>query len=158
MTMDRSFLPVLMRLALVVMALLCCAPAASAGGALEHVTILTASGPVVFDSEIMRTEAEREQGLMMRPYLPELRGMLFDFGSVRSVQMWMKDTLLPLDMIFIRADGSIARITANAEPLSTRILSSGEPVLAVLEINGGLAAKFGIKPNDRVTHAMFSPP
>jgi uncharacterized membrane protein (UPF0127 family) len=94
---------------------------------------------------------------MLRPYLPELRGMLFDFGEVRSVQMWMKDTLIPLDMIFIRSDGTIARVTANAEPYSTRVLPSGEPVRAVLEINAGLAAKYGIKPGALVTHPMFRP-
>ncbi len=147
-----------MRLAVVLVALLFAAPVAFAGGALERVTIETATGPIVFDCEVMRTESEREQGLMMRPYMPELRGMLFDFGEIRTVQMWMKDTILPLDMVFIRADGSIARITANAEPFSTRVLSSGEPVLAVLEINGGLAAKYGIKPNAHVTHALFANP
>jgi len=130
---------------------------AHADGALEPVTIETAAGPVLFSSEIMRTEAERERGLMMRPYLPEMRGMLFDFGEIRSVQMWMKDTLIPLDMIFIRADGTIARVTANAEPYSTRVLPSGEPVRAVLEINAGLAAKYGIKPGAHVTHRMFGP-
>ena len=126
-----------------------------ADGILEPVALETASGPVVFSSEIMRTEAERERGLMFRPYLPEMRGMLFDFGETRPIQMWMKDTLIPLDMIFIRADGIIARITADAEPYSTRILPSGEPIRAVLEINAGLSAKYGIKPGARVTHSLF---
>jgi uncharacterized membrane protein (UPF0127 family) len=81
--------------------------------------------------------------------------MLFDFGETRPIQMWMKDTLIPLDMIFIREDGTIARITADAEPYSTRILPSGEPIRAVLEINAGLSAKYGIKPGARVTHALF---
>ena len=130
---------------------------ARADGALEPVAVETATGPVIFNSEIMRTETERERGLMQRPYLPELRGMLFDFGEVRSVQMWMKDTLIPLDMIFVRADGTIARVTANAEPYSTRVLPSGEPVRAVLEINAGLATKYGIKPGAHVTHPMFRP-
>ena len=145
-------------------ALVLIALAVSAGGqgaradaALEPVEIETAAGPIVFNSEIMRTEAERERGLMLRPYLPELRGMLFDFGEVRSVQMWMKDTLIPLDMIFIRADGTIARVTTNAEPYSTRVLPSGEPVRAVLEINAGLAAKYGIKSGAHVTHPLFGP-
>jgi uncharacterized membrane protein (UPF0127 family) len=126
------------------------------GNTLEPVSIETPNGAIVFSSEIMRTEAEREKGLMLRPYLPELRGMLFDFGEVRTVQMWMKDTLIPLDMVFIRADGTIARVTANAEPYSTRVLSSGEPVSAVLEINGGLAAKYGIKAGAHVTHPLFA--
>jgi uncharacterized membrane protein (UPF0127 family) len=128
---------------------------ANADHRLEAVTIETASGPVIIDSEVMRSEVERERGLMMRPYLPDHRGMLFDFGEDRVVEMWMKDTLIPLDMIFFRKDGTIARITVNAEPFSTRILSSGEPVRAVLEINGGYAARFGIKTGDVAHHALF---
>ena len=127
-----------------------------ADGRTEPVTIETASSTVIFDSEIMRTEAEREQGLMFRPYLPEMRGMLFDFGQERPVQMWMKDTLIPLDMIFIRGDGTIARVIANAEPYSTRVLPSGEPVLAVLEINSGLAAKYKIEAGGHVAHPLFN--
>ena len=135
--------------------LACAGPSARAEGRIETVTIEEAMGSVRFDCEIMRTETEREQGLMFRPYLPELRGMLFDFGEERPVQMWMKDTLIPLDMIFIRADGTIARIIANAEPYSTRVLPSGEPVLAVLEINAGLAAKYKIEAGAHVTHPLF---
>jgi uncharacterized membrane protein (UPF0127 family) len=131
-------------------------PSAWAEGRIETVTIETATSAVHFDCEIMRTDVEREQGLMFRPYLPELRGMLFDFGEERPVQMWMKDTLIPLDMLFIRANGTIARIIANAEPYSTRVLPSGEPVLAVLEINAGLAAKYKIEAGARVTHPLFS--
>ena len=70
--------------------------------------------------------------------------------------MWMQNTYLPLDMLFIRADGSIARIAADTEPLSTRTIPSGEPVLAVLELNAGTAARLGIKPGDRVEHAACS--
>jgi len=135
--------------------LACASPSAWAEGRIEPVTIETATGFVRFDCEIMRTESEREQGLMFRPYLPELRGMLFDFGEERPVQMWMKDTLIPLDMIFIRANGTIARIIPNAEPYSTRVLPSGEPILAVLEINAGLAAKYKIETGGHVTHPLF---
>jgi uncharacterized protein len=128
---------------------------ARADGHLEPVIFENASGPVTIDSEIMRSEAERERGLMFRPYLPDHRGMLFDFGEDRVVEMWMKDTLIPLDMIFLKNDGTVARITANAEPYSTRVLSSGEPVRAVLEINGGYAARFGIKTGDVAHHSLF---
>ena len=83
------------------------------------------------------------------------QGMLFDFGRIEPVAMWMQNTYLPLDMLFIRADGTIARIAANTEPLSTRTIPSGEPVLAVLELNAGTAAKLGIKPGDRVEHPVF---
>jgi len=136
--------------------LACAIPSVWAEGRIETVTIETAMGSVRFDCEIMRTETEREQGLMFRPYLPDLRGMLFDFGEERPVQMWMKDTLIPLDMVFIRANGTIERVIPNAEPYSTRVLPSGEPVLAVLEINAGLAAKYKIEAGAHVTHPLFS--
>ena len=77
------------------------------------------------------------------------------FGRVEPVSMWMQNTYLSLDMLFIRPDGTIARIAANTEPLSTRTIPSGEPVLAVLELNAGTAAKLGIKPGDRVEHSIF---
>ena len=121
---------------------------------LEKITIDTASGGVTFDVEVMRTEEERQRGLMARAYLPETRGMLFDFGQPQDVRMWMKDTPLPLDIIFIRADGTIARIT-RGEPFSTRTLPSGESVLGVLEINGGLSARLGIKEGALVRHKLF---
>lgn len=124
---------------------------------LEKVTIVTASGQKSFDVEVMRTEAEREKGLMFRNYLPTERGMLFDFGVEKPVMMWMKDTPLPLDMIFIRKNGTIARIAADTEPFSLTVLSSGEPVIGVLEINAGLAEKLGIRAGDKVIHALFKP-
>ena len=122
---------------------------------LEKVTIMTASGQKSFDVEVMRTEAEREKGLMFRNYLPADRGMLFDFGAERPVMMWMKDTPLPLDMVFIRKNGSVARIAANTEPYSLTALSSGEPVIAVLEINAGITEKLGIRAGDKVIHPLF---
>ena len=122
---------------------------------LEKVTIMTASGQKSFDVEVMRTESEREKGLMFRNYLPADRGMLFDFGAEREVFMWMKDTPLPLDMVFIRKNGLIARIAANTEPYSLTALSSGEPVIAVLEINAGITEKLGIRAGDKVIHPLF---
>ncbi len=83
--------------------------------------------------------------------------MLFDFAKVEPVSMWMQNTYLSLDMLFIRADGTIARIAANTEPLSTRTIASGEPVLAVLELNAGTASRLGIKAGDRVEHPVFKP-
>ena len=132
--------------------------ASGAGAAaLEKLTIATASGQKSFDVEVMRTEAEREKGLMFRNYLPADRGMLFDFGAEREVFMWMKDTPLPLDMVFIRKNGSIARIAANTEPYSRTVLSSGEPVIGVLEINAGVSEKLGIRAGDKVIHPLFKP-
>ncbi len=130
-------------------------PAAQAQGALEKLTIVTAKGAKTFDVEVMRTDAERAQGLMNRRYMPAERGMLFDFKEVQPAMMWMKNTYIPLDMVFIRKDGTIARIAENTEPHSTRTISSGEPVLAVLELNAGISEKEGIKPGDKVQHSLF---
>ncbi|MBM3637412.1 MAG: DUF192 domain-containing protein [Alphaproteobacteria bacterium] len=121
---------------------------------LEKLIIETRSIPISFDVEIMSTDAERQRGLMGRVYLPQQRGMLFDFGVPEDVRMWMKDTPLPLDIIFIRADGTIARIT-KGEPFSTRVLPSGEPVLAVLELNGGTSTRLNIQPGNVVRHKLF---
>jgi hypothetical protein len=81
--------------------------------------------------------------------------MLFDFGHDQDVSMWMKNTYIPLDMLFIQSDGRISHIAENTEPLSERIISSGGPVRAVLEVIGGTARKLGIAPGDRVASAMF---
>ncbi len=124
--------------------------------ALEPLSIALQGGQrQSFRVEIARNDADRAQGLMFRRSMPADQGMLFDFGRVEPVAMWMQNTYLPLDMLFIRTDGTIARIAANTEPLSTRTIPSGEPVLAVLELNAGTAAKLGIKPGDRVEHPVF---
>lgn len=128
-------------------------PAAAQG--VERLTIATSGGERAFSVEVMRTDAERAKGLMYRRYMPEDRGMLFDFKQVAPVAMWMQNTYIPLDMLFIRADGTIARIEEHTEPLSTRTIPSGEPVLAVLELNAGTSAKLGIKAGDRVGHPLF---
>ena len=128
---------------------------ADAQGALEKLTIVTAKGAKTFEVEVMRTDEERAQGLMNRRYMPAERGMLFDFKEVQPAMMWMKNTYIPLDMVFIRKDGTIARIAENAEPHSTRTISSGEPVLGVLELNAGISEKEGIKPGDKVQHSLF---
>jgi uncharacterized membrane protein (UPF0127 family) len=123
---------------------------------LEKLAIVTAAGArQTFEVEVMRNDADRARGLMYRRHMPADRGMLFDFGRDDHVSMWMQNTYIPLDMLFIRRDGTIARIAANAEPLSTRTIPSGEPVLSVLEINGGEAARRGVAPGDRVEHPLF---
>jgi hypothetical protein len=141
-------------LAVLTLALVIRAPA-SADEALERLVIVTASGPKAFSVEVMRNDEDRAKGLMFRRYLPADRGMLFDFAGEQQVAMWMKNTLIPLDMVFIRRNGTIARIAENTEPESTRTISSGEPVLGVLELNGGTAAKLGIKAGDKVEHPLF---
>lgn len=124
--------------------------------AFEALSILTQGGQRhSFQVEVARNDADRAQGLMFRRSMAADRGMLFDFGRVEPVAMWMQNTYLSLDMLFIRPDGTIARIAANAEPLSTRTIPSGEPVLAVLELNAGTAARLGIKPGDRIEHPLF---
>jgi len=129
---------------------------AAVAQALEPLSIVTRGGQKqTFQVEVARDDAQRAQGLMFRRSMAPDRGMLFDFGRVEPVSMWMQNTYLSLDMLFIRPDGTIARIAANTEPLSTRTISSGEPVLAVLELNAGTAAKLGIKPGDRVEHPLF---
>src|SRR5215471_4650496 len=121
----------------------------------ETLEIVTRSGVHTFTVEIAVTDEEREKGLMFRRELPEGRGMLFDFKKDVNATMWMKNTYIPLDMIFIRADGRIQRIAENTEPESTRIIPAGAPVRAVLEVIAGTAKKLGIRAGDRVAAAMF---
>jgi uncharacterized membrane protein (UPF0127 family) len=128
---------------------------AALAASLQTVEIATRSGVHAFAVELATTDAERAKGLMYRKELPEGRGMLFDFGRDQEVSMWMKNTYVSLDMIFIRADGRVLRIAENTEPLSTRIVSSGGPVRAVLEVVAGTARKIGIAPGDRVAHPLF---
>ena len=131
-------------------------PGSSHAQTSEPLTIVTRSGQRhAFQVEVARNDADRAQGLMFRRSMPADRGMLFDFGRVEPVAMWMQNTYLPLDMLFVRADGTIARVAANAEPLSTRAIPSGEPVLAVLELNAGTAARLGIQAGDRLDHPLF---
>ncbi len=131
------------------------APAQAATPKAEALTIVTKAGPKRFDVEVMRDDAGRSRGLMFRRHMAADHGMLFDFERDEPVTMWMKNTYLPLDMVFIRPDGTISRIAADTEPLSTAIIPSGSPVVAVLELNAGTAAKLGIQPGDRVEHALF---
>jgi uncharacterized membrane protein (UPF0127 family) len=118
--------------------------------------IVTRNGVHVFTVEIAANDADRQKGLMFRKELPEGRGMLFDFQRDQDVSMWMRNTLIPLDMLFINADGRIRRIAENTEPLSERTIPSGGPVRGVLEVIGGTARKLGIAPGDRVAHPIFS--
>src|SRR6478735_2107671 len=119
------------------------------------VEIASKSGVHVFAVEIADTEPARERGLMFRKELPSGQGMLFDFHRDQEVSFWMKNTLIPLDMIFIRGDGQILRIEENTVPLSTRMIPSRGPVRAVLEVIGGTSRKLGIAPGDRVASPIF---
>lgn len=103
-----------------------------------------------FTVEIARTPEEQAIGLMNRPWLAPRAGMAFAFSVARPAHFWMKNTLIPLDMIFVRADGTVESVAAMTEPMSEATWSSQGPVALVLEINGGLAAKLGIDAGDRV--------
>lgn len=121
----------------------------------QPLEIVTRNGVQVFSVEMATTEQEKQTGLMYRKELADGKGMLFDFNPEQEVSMWMKNTYVSLDMIFIRADGRILRIAENTEPMSTKIISSQGPARAVLEVVAGTAQKYGIRPGDRVAHPLF---
>jgi hypothetical protein len=133
------------------------AQAQAAPGGLQPLDFVTASGTHHFSVEVMETDAQRERGLMFRRYLPPDRGMLFDFKTEQPVMMWMKNTYLPLDMVFISRSGIVTSIAKDTEPLSERIIPSGGPVYAVLELNAGTAEKIDLQPGDHVVQALFKP-
>lgn len=126
---------------------------ARAGGTIT-VTLTSANGAHAFRAELARTAAEQARGLMFRTGLADDFAMLFapypPEGPPREASFWMKDTPSPLDIIFIRADGTIARIAENAVPFDQTPIPSGEPVAAVLEVRGGRTAELGIAEGDRV--------
>jgi uncharacterized protein len=122
---------------------------------IQTLEIATKSGVKVFSVELATTEEEKTTGLMYRKELADGKGMLFDFSPEQQVSMWMKNTYISLDMIFIRADGRILRIAENTEPLSTRIIASGGLAKGVLEVIAGTAQKYGIAPGDRVSNPLF---
>jgi uncharacterized protein len=117
---------------------------------LVELTVSTAGGKRAFLVEMARTGAEQARGMMFRTELAADRGMLFPYDPPQPASFWMKNTLIPLDMIFIRPDGTIARIAENTVPESLEPVPSGEPVSAVLEIAGGNAAALGIAAGDKV--------
>jgi uncharacterized membrane protein (UPF0127 family) len=135
---------------------LCALQGASAQAAsIQPLEIVTKSGVHVFSVEMATTEEEKTTGLMYRKELADGKGMLFDFSPEQQVSMWMKNTYISLDMIFIRADGRILRIAENTEPQSTKIIPSGGLAKGVLEVIAGTAQKYGIAPGDRVGHPLF---
>jgi uncharacterized protein len=127
------------------------------GEGLDALTIATSTGQHSFQVEIANDDASRERGLMGRRYLAADRGMLFEFDRDAPVAFWMKNTSIPLDMIFIARSGVVTRIAAYAEPLSERVIPSGGPCAAVLELNGGTAAAIGLKVGDKIRHPFFKP-
>jgi uncharacterized membrane protein (UPF0127 family) len=121
----------------------------------ESLTLMSATGEHVIDIEVAQTAEEKALGLMFRTSLPEQTGMLFPFDAPQEVSMWMRNTYVSLDMIFIRADGVVHRIESRTEPLSERLITSGGRVTAVLELAAGVAERLSLKAGDRVRHAHF---
>jgi len=122
----------------------------------SELTIETASGKRHFAVEEAKTPQQMAQGLMFRRVMAADAGMLFEYDRVQPVQFWMKNTLIPLDMLFIGADGTVLDIHERAVPLSLDPIGSDKPVLGVLELNGGTVSRLGIKRGDRIDHPMFA--
>ncbi len=122
---------------------------------LETLDLVTATGVHGIEIEVADTPEKQALGLMFRTALADNAGMLFTHGAPSELTMWMRNTYIPLDMVFIRADGTVHRIEARTEPLSERIITSGGPVIAVLELAGGAAERLGLKPGDKVRHPVF---
>lgn len=117
----------------------------------SELTVQTAGGPRKFTIELALSDAQMEQGLMFRRGMAADAGMLFDFKAPTMVTMWMKNTVIPLDMLFLDEQGRIIDIHERAVPYSTDVIAAKAPSRYVIELNGGTAARLGIKPGDRVT-------
>ena len=122
---------------------------------MQPLDIVTSRGVFHFKVEIADTPRTQEVGLMYRPALARDRGMLFEFNKPQRADFWMKNCPVPLDMLFIEADGDILSIARNTTPYSEAAIDSGGPIVGVLEIRGGRAAEIGAIPGDRVRHRFF---
>lgn len=142
--------------ALVAAALLFASMGARAGEALQRLEFATSSGAHVFRVELADTPQERAKGLMYRRAMPQDQGMLFDFHDDIPVMMWMKNTYIPLDMVFVSRKGVVTRIAADTKPMSEEVIDGGT-VYAVIELNAGVSRQIGLKPGDQVRHPAFRP-
>jgi uncharacterized membrane protein (UPF0127 family) len=124
----------------------------------SELTIESASGKHRFAIEEAQTPQQMSQGLMFRRTMAADAGMLFEFEHPQVASFWMKNTLIPLDMLFIAGDGTVADFHERAVPLSLEAVNSDRPVQAVLELNGGTIARLGIKRGDHVVHPFFDKP
>lgn len=159
----RSHTPILLVFLIVtggIIALFYLNPYASGKGASakEVITIETFKGRFPVTAELALTPAVQQRGLMFRESLPEEHGMLFIFDETREIKMWMKNTLIPLDMIFLDKTGKVVSLTENTTPESLATISSGQPARAVLELNAGAATRYGIKPGDYIRSDYFGQP
>ncbi len=123
----------------------------------DRVWLVTRGGEKPIAIEVAETEEEKALGLMFRSSLADDRGMIFHYGSPQEITMWMHNTYISLDMVFIRDDGTVLRIERRAQPLSARIISSQGPAIAVLELAGGAAERLGLQPGDRIRHPKWFP-
>lgn len=147
---------------LVILSLLLSAPAvvapANADGQRTRTPLIieqAGGGYIELQVELAADPASRRRGLMHRRHLPPQTGMLFDYGREQSVQMWMKNTRIPLDMLFVDGDGRIVHIVRHTDPGSHELIDSGQPVRAVLEVNAGFSSRQGISTGQLVRHAIF---
>ncbi len=121
----------------------------------DKLTLKTSTGAHVIEIEVAETPEQKQLGLMYRTSVPPGTGMLFPYGGAQPISMWMKNTYSSLDMVFIKADGTVHRIEEATEPMSERVISSNGPVAAVLELGAGESKRLGLKPGDKVDHASF---
>lgn len=122
----------------------------------ETLTLETSAGPKVINIEVADSGEEKARGLMFRTSLGDTSGMLFPYPQPQELSMWMKNTFIPLDMVFIRSNGTVHRIEARTEPLSERVIGSKGDVTAVLELAGGAAERLGLKAGDKIVHPHFA--
>lgn len=130
----------------------------AAAVAVSTLVVATQSGRFPFVVELADTPEQRTRGLQGRAYLAPDHGMLFDFDRPQPVTMWMKDTLIPLDMLFLADDGRVIAIAKNARPFSEDLIRVAAPVRAVVELNAGIAQRIAVREGDRVCHALFHAP
>ena len=123
----------------------------------DVVMVETSSSQYRFEVEVADDAAERSEGLMYRQSLADNAGMLFLYPETRPVQFWMKNTPLSLDIVFVREDGTIARIAENTTPMSEDLIPSGEPVRAVLEVKAGTMRLLGVTVGDRLRNPTYFP-
>lgn len=139
--------------------MLCCMLASGTADAKmrrEPLTLVIAGIEHAFEVEIASTPEEKAMGLMFRTNLADNAGMLFPYSPPQEATMWMRNTYIALDMVFIRADGVVHRIESRTEPFSERVIASRGAVAAVLELKAGMAEQLGLKPGDRVRHRLFA--
>ena len=151
----KAALPIRNSIVTLAFVFLATASALADGLRTEDVTVVTKSGRHVFQSEIADTATTRSMGLMFRTSLAPDRAMLFDFGSERPVSMWMKNTDVALDMIFIAKSGTVTAIAENTVPQSTDVISPPGKAISVLETAAGTAKRIGLVIGDKVEHRIF---